>query len=73
MDSEKKSDLSCPMPVNRHVRPSYCLYSIIFSSFPVGILYIYCSSARAHTNTHIDFLNRKNEGKHSLLQSFFSH
>lgn len=42
----KKQDLSCPMPVNRHVRPSYCLYSIIFSSLPIGILYIYCSRAR---------------------------
>lgn len=47
----KKRDLSCPMLVNRHVRPSYCLYSIIFSYLPVGILYIYCSNAWAHTQS----------------------
>ncbi len=50
----KKQDLSCPMPVNRHVRPSYCLYSIIFSSLPIGILYIYIVQEHEH---------RKNEEK----------
>ncbi len=71
MDSQKKKkkNLSCPMLVNRHVCPSCCLYSIIFSSLPVGILYIYCSNTRSHTRT--DSLNRKNEGKHNLQQSSF--